>query len=468
MKRLRRLGFTWFIWLLIAALGLPALPAKAADAVTFSDVDAQKNGWAIGSIYLMAQKQVLTGYPDGTFRPNQTISKAEWTTMIYRLFDKYRPNLYATGAQKIDSFADVSPQHWSYRQVSEIYNQSFNWGVYGLNNRGQLTFHPDTQLTRLQLANMLYSFFDTRLIDRRLSPNDVCTVVSEFKDIPSYIYVDKNVYEQASKADGRYDAAGSILMESNDVLPILFTGNDKSDCGFGSDAFSNAQASSLASLQASGIMTANELGYFRPLDKVTRAEAVTILNRIYNYLKKNYWLGDYSTIELEQQGTGGSTGAGGGTGASGGSAGNGSSGIYNPDTTTYFPDYDDRSEEGGSGWSSDSVINVTDYFDDKGVLVKDLQKGEIESALTPKDNRYLTVDLKSQDKVDLYIILDGKIAYLKQEELPKVISVDGVKLVGFRTAQRSPNPMRVGGTTATLTVKLSKEQPESTKPGKKK
>lgn len=469
MKKIRSIGFKCLMWLVIAGLALPVLPAKAAD-IQFSDVDAQRNSWAISSIYLMAQKQVLTGYPDGTFRPNQTISKAEWTTMIYRLFDKYRPNLYATGMQKIDGFADVSPQHWSYRQVSEIYNQSFNWGVYGLNNMGQLTFHPDTQLSRLQLANMLYSFFDTRLIDRRMSPNDVCSVVSEFKDIPSKRYANKNEYEDASKADGRYDAAGAVLMESNDVLPVLFMGRDTGDCGFGTDAFSNAQASSLASLQASGIMTANELGYFRPLDKVTRAEAVTILNRIYNYLRKNFWLGDYSTIELEQQGTGGSAGTGSGAGTIGG-AGSGSdtSGIYNPDTNVYYPDEDNGlGENADGGWSTDSIIHVTDYFDDKGVLTKDLQKGEIESALLPKDNRYLTVDLKSQEKVDLYVILDGKIAHLKQEELPKVISVDGVKLVGFRTAQRAPNPLKVGGTTATLTVKLSKEQPETGKPGKKK
>lgn len=463
MKKIRSIGFKWLLSIVIAGLVTPALPAKAAD-IQFSDVDAQKNGWAVGSIYLMAQKQVLTGYPDGTFRPNQTISKAEWTTMVYRLFDKYRPNLYATGKLKVDGFADVSQEHWAYKQITEIYSQSFNWGVYGLNDRGMLTFHPDMQLTRMHLANMMYTFFDTRLIDRRMSPNDVCAVVADFKDVPSKFYANKNDYEAASKAGDRLDASAAVLTGSNEVLPILFTGTGKSDCSFGTDDASKAQASSLASLQASGIMTANEQGYFRPLDKVTRAEAVTILNRIYNYLKKNSWLGDYTTIELDQKGTGGSAGSG-----TIGGPGSGSNGIYNPDTTPSYPDREPGSDDYyGPGWSNDSVINVTDYFDDKGVLVKDLKKGEIEAALQPKNNRYMLVDLKTQEKVDLYVILDGKIAHLKQVELPKVIPVDGVELVGFRTSQRSPNPLKVGGTTATLTVQLSKEQMEIPKPGKKK
>lgn len=460
MRKKRGIRYTWLLWLTVIGLALPALPAKAE--VQFTDVNAQSNGWAINSIYLMAQKQVLTGYPDGTFRPNQTISKAEWTTMVYRLFDKYRPNLYATGLQKIDGFADVSQQHWAYKPISEMYNQSFNWGVYGLNNSGQLTFRPDAQLTRLQLADMLYSFFDTRMIDRRMSPNDVCSVVSEYKDIPLKMFEDKSKYDDAAKSDGRLDATGTALLQTNSVLPILMMGTGKSDCTFGSDAFSNAQASSLASLQTSGIMTGNELGYFRPMDKVTRAEAVTILNRIYNYLSKNYWLGDYSNIELERPGTGGSNGTG---------SGSTGSGTYNPDTSILYPDWDTGgSIIGGNnaGWSSDSIINVRDYFDDKGVLTKNLKNGEIEAALLPKDNRYLTVDMKTDDEVDLYIILDGQIAHLTQKELPKTISVDGVKLVGFRTTQLKPNSLKVAGTPVTLTAILSKEKPEPVKPGKKK
>lgn len=454
MRKIRRTGYRLLLWLLVLGLVLPAVPAKAE--VQFSDVSASRNGWALNSIYLMAQKQVLTGYPDGTFRPNQTISKAEWTMMIYRLFNTYRPNLRASGMAKIDGFIDVPSQHWAYTPISEIYDQSFSWGVYGLSASGQLMFRPDTQLTRLQLADLLYSFFDTRLVDRRMSPNDVCSVVSGFKDIPVKLFQDPNEYETASRSDARYSGTG-IMMTSSDVLPTLFMGTSSTDCRFGTDGFSNAQASILASLQASGIMTADESGYFRPLDKVTRAEAVTILNRIYNYLYKNYWLADYSTIELGTPNSGSGTSGSGGSGSWNGSYGGSGTGPFSNNAN--------QSSYGGGigGWSNQSIVNVKDYFDEKGVLVKDVQKnGEIETAVLPKENRYLTIDLKSLEKIDLDIILDGKIAHLSQEELPKTISVEGIQVVGIRSQQRNPNPMRQT-VTATLSVKLDVNDPGKTK-----
>ncbi|MDF2962017.1 MAG: hypothetical protein K0S39_3752 [Paenibacillus sp.] len=444
----------WLVLILTAALILPASIAGAA--VKFSDVDPQQNAWAVSSIYLMAEKQILTGYPDGTFLPGNTVSKAEWTVMMHRLFDLYRPNMYASGIQKIQSFSDVPPQHWAYKQISDIYDNSFQWGVYGLSPNGQLSFRPDTQLNRLQLANMLYSFFDTRMIDRRITPNDVCSVVSSFKDIPVKLFRTQDEYDKAVQADGRLESANVQISTNNGVLPSLFMGSGVGDCQFGTDGFSNAQASVLASLQSSGIMTATNEGYFRPLDKVTRAEAVTILNRIYNYLKKNFWLPDYSTIDLDQAGMGAGVAAGSdGTGSTG--SGSGTGGISDP-----------WNDSTGTGSSNQTATNIRDYFktsgphSDSGVITKNIRKsGEIETAVLPSGYSYLTIELISQDKtdfVDMYIIADGKSTLVKQESFPMTISVNGVREVGLRTQLRDTNPLKKGGN-VTLSVKLSKENP---------
>jgi hypothetical protein len=440
----------YFVMLLVITLLLPAYAAQAE--ISFSDVDMQQKGWAAGSIYLMAGKQILNGYPDGTFRPDDTISKAEWTSMVYRLFDIYRPNKSANGSLKVNGFSDVPSEHWAYKEISEIYNNSFQWGVYGLDYNGQLTFHPDMKLNRLQLANMLYSYFDTRMIDRRLSPNDVCSVVSTYKDIPVKMFRNKDEYDNAAKADGRLESPNAQSTTSNGVLNTLFMGSGPDDCSFGTDSFSNAQASSLASLQASGIMTANTDGYFRPLDKVTRAEAVTILNRIYNFLKKNYWLSDYLTIELEQTNTGNTQASGIGLGLSSGTSA--SSG-----NTTSFA---------GNGYSNQTELKVQDYFklsgskNDQGTITKNVKKdGEIDTAIIPMDYSYLTVDLVSQDKtdmIDLYVNIDGKSTLLKQESLPMVLSVNGVQLVGMRSQQRNTSAVKKTSQ-ATLSVKLDKQKP---------
>ncbi|MCR8633750.1 S-layer homology domain-containing protein [Paenibacillus radicis (ex Xue et al. 2023)] len=455
MRKIQGKISKWCTLLLTAALILPGPSATAA--VTFSDVNPQQNSWALSSISLMAENQILTGYPDGTFLPNETVTKAEWTVMVYRLFDTYRPNLYASGTNKIEQFSDVPPEHWAYKQISDIYDNSFQWGIYGLSQYGQLTFRPDTQLNRLQLANMLYSFFDTRMIDRRITPNDVCSIVSKFKDVPSKIFKNQDEYDKAVQADGRLDSANTQISTSNGVFPSLFMGTGAGDCQFGSDGFSNAQASVLASLQSSGIMTANNEWYFRPLDKVTRAEAVTILNRIYNYLKKSYWLVDYSTIDLKQTGTGIGGAAGGGTGSGTGS----NSGVSDP-----------WNDPKGSGPSSQTATNVRDFFKtqgnngESGTITKNIRKaGEIETAVFPSGYSYLTIDLVSQDKtefVDMYVISDGKSTLVKQESFPMTVSVNGVREVGLRTVLRDTNPLKKGGNVI-LSVRLSKENPTANK-----
>ncbi|WP_248928706.1 S-layer homology domain-containing protein [Paenibacillus hamazuiensis] len=441
---------------------LPYVPAGAAAQVKFTDVDPTRDAWAYNSIYAMAQKGVLTGYEDGRFRPEQPVSKAEWTVMVARLFDKYRPNLNAAGTLRVPGYADVSRLHWAYKEITDMYDYSFPIGTYWLNWRGDLTFRPDAALTRLQLAQMLYGFFDNRLMDRRMSESDVCSVMQSFKDIPMQIYTDTDDYDDARKGDGRYTSNGGYSDDYGRVFVTLFMSKGADDCRFGTDEFSNMQATALTSLHANGIMTAKDLGYFRPLDKVTRAEAVTILERIYNYLRLNGWVNDYTTVDLSATlnggGSGVPSGSGAGSGPSGGtggwpagSPGTGSSPVLNPG-------------------DADGATNFTvrDYFDENGTITKDLMKdGEIVTAVDIGDNKFLTINLKSKEKVDLHVLINGQVGFLKQEELPITLPVDGVQQVWLRTQLRDPKPNKVGDFTATLSVALSKEEPVKTKPSSK-
>ncbi|CAG7646960.1 S-layer homology domain-containing protein [Paenibacillus allorhizosphaerae] len=445
--------------MLIASVMLSLWPSQTVRAeASFSDVDARYD-WAVRSIGLMADKQVLTGYPDGRFRPELPVSKAEWTVMVYRLFDRYRPNLYVEGPRKIGGFADVPAQYWAYKEISELYDTSFSVGGYGLNRSGELAFRPDKPLTRLQLAQLLYAFFDNRLIDWRLDNTVACSVVSELKDIPTKIYASQAGYDAAT-ADGRYMANGLMNVDSDDLYITLMLEHESEECTLGSDPLSNVQTKALASLKANGIMTPDEFGFFRPQEPVTRAEAVTILDRAYHFLERNDWLFDYSSINLDGTGpVGGSTNPGtAGQGSSGGGTFN-----NNPDSNVIIPP--GGGSGGGTGgsnssWSDKSIIRVQDYFNEKGVIVKDVRNnGELEAAVQPKGKKYLTVDLKSKEKVDLYIILDGKIAFVKQEEFPLTLSVAGVSIVGFRSQQRSPDPNVRGELNVTLSVSLLEEEP---------
>ena len=64
--------------LLVVAAGLEPAVKLVEGATRFSDVDG---GWASGYVNIASEYGYVIGYPDGTFRPDDTVSFAEATTM---------------------------------------------------------------------------------------------------------------------------------------------------------------------------------------------------------------------------------------------------------------------------------------------------------------------------------------------------------------------------------------------------
>lgn len=75
----------------------------------------------------------------------------------------------------------------------------------------------------------------------------------------------------------------------------------------------------------------------------------------------------------------------------------------------------------------------------------------------------MTVDLKSKEAVDLYVIVDGRIGFVRKEELPLTMTVGSAQLVGIRSQLRDTSLKKYGDYTATLSVQLSDKEPESKK-----
>ncbi|RNB55698.1 S-layer homology domain-containing protein [Brevibacillus gelatini] len=125
----------------------------------FKDVDHVKHAYAIPSINFMVEKGVLSGYGDGTFQPDRYVDKAEFTVMIYNLFDKLRRSSSPCLDPNNDFiYADVPTWHWAYKQISEVYGRGgsgiFQFYEYNPDNL-RLYFRPDSQITRWNALNMM-------------------------------------------------------------------------------------------------------------------------------------------------------------------------------------------------------------------------------------------------------------------------------------------------------------------------
>ena len=88
----------------------------------------------------------ITGYPDGTFKPNGNLTRAEAATIFYRLLTDSTRKAYAT---TYNSFKDVPATAWYNTAVSTMAKLGIvNGGADGY-------FRPNDPITRAEIAAMI-------------------------------------------------------------------------------------------------------------------------------------------------------------------------------------------------------------------------------------------------------------------------------------------------------------------------
>lgn len=89
------------------------LPPRSAGG--FTDLEGC---WAEGYINALQRAGVVPGFGDSAFRPNGLLTRAEAVTMINRAVGL----VYSPGGGYAVSFADVSAAHWAYQSIMAAAN----------------------------------------------------------------------------------------------------------------------------------------------------------------------------------------------------------------------------------------------------------------------------------------------------------------------------------------------------------
>lgn len=133
---------------LLVALGMvtsslmPLALTSPAQAQSFSDV---QGNWAQSCISELTQRGIISGYPDGTFRPSNPVTRAEFASMVGKAF----PN--AARARGASQFVDVSSSFWAYNAISYASQTGFLSGYPGG------VFNPSQNIPRAQVLVALAS-----------------------------------------------------------------------------------------------------------------------------------------------------------------------------------------------------------------------------------------------------------------------------------------------------------------------
>lgn len=139
--------------MVVTVLGRAA-GVKTADYTGTSFKDVKSGSWCAPYVEWAAKEKIVNGYADGTFKPDQNVTREEMVTMLYRYWQS-KGNTDSTEATVLDSFKDTA-------KVSNWALPAMRWAVANgvVNGVGNGTLVPDGLATRAQFAKIIMAYLE--------------------------------------------------------------------------------------------------------------------------------------------------------------------------------------------------------------------------------------------------------------------------------------------------------------------
>lgn len=157
--------------------------AKQMEADTtypskFSDIKSGK--WYSNNVAYLESFSILSGYQDGTFKPNNKITRAEFATMI---------NNFAKPADvsSVKQFSDIKANHWAKPYIDNAV--ALKW----MSGYPDGTFGPDKYITRAEVVSVV-----NKLIERTPNKADIDSKGKRYKDLTKGFWAYYDVLEAST------------------------------------------------------------------------------------------------------------------------------------------------------------------------------------------------------------------------------------------------------------------------------
>ncbi|MDY7015272.1 MAG: family 10 glycosylhydrolase [Cyanobacteriota bacterium] len=143
----------------------PALPPETPE---FPDVG---NHWAKPFIEALAARGIVSGFPDGTFKPNQTVNRAQYAAILTQAFKlpTKRPAV---------KFVDIADNYWAAPVIKKAYEMGF------LSGYPNLEFRPLAGITKAQMFVSLVNGLNLQFPD--VDRIDLSKLYRDWATIPNY------------------------------------------------------------------------------------------------------------------------------------------------------------------------------------------------------------------------------------------------------------------------------------------
>ena len=143
-----------------------------ANAFQFPDV--AKDHWASEQIEILTDKGVIVGYPDGTFKPDDNVTRAEFASMAIKALGQQHTNV----AQPVD-FTDINEDFWAYDSIQK----ALFFDLISCPPAGEL-FRPDDTVTRAESMTVAVNALTTEQISEQKAKEVLSRKYADVDEIP--------------------------------------------------------------------------------------------------------------------------------------------------------------------------------------------------------------------------------------------------------------------------------------------
>lgn len=152
-------------------VNIGANAGKPNNETTAAFSDVPDSHWAYLSILSLKKKGAINGYEDGTFKPDNSVTRREFVKIALEAFG-------IEDSTAVSSFGDVSADDWAYKQIAAAQAH----GIISGDENGN--FNGDANIIRQDVAKILYGILKFR--SSTLPAERDYTGFNDYADISEY------------------------------------------------------------------------------------------------------------------------------------------------------------------------------------------------------------------------------------------------------------------------------------------
>ena len=158
---------------------LSTLILTASIGAAFAYPDVAENHWAANQIKILTEQGVIVGYPDGTFKPDDNVTRAEFASMAIKALGQEHTQV----AQPV-KFTDIDSDFWAYNAIQK----ALFFDLISCPDEGQ-PFRPEDSVSRAESISVAVNALTTEQISAQKALEVLNSRYDDVNTVPEWFII---------------------------------------------------------------------------------------------------------------------------------------------------------------------------------------------------------------------------------------------------------------------------------------